>query len=117
MSRLHANRLGRREAQIMECVYRLRRGTVADIRSEHDEQPSYSSVRKMLEVLERKGFVRHQQDGARYVYMPATPVRRAAREALQGLVQTFFEGSVEDAAATLLTLSDRRIKPEDLERI
>ena len=33
--------------------------------------PSYSTVRTQLRVLETKGHVRHEEQGLRYVYVPA----------------------------------------------
>jgi hypothetical protein len=64
--------------------------------------PSYSTVRTQLRVLEGKGHVRHEQDGQRYVYSPAAPRRTVRRSALKHLVETFFEGSVEQVVAALL---------------
>jgi predicted transcriptional regulator len=82
-----------------------------------DEPPSYSAVRATLRVLEEKGVVRHEQDGPRYVYLPVVQRETARRQALRRLVQTFFDGSAEQAAVTLLRMSDGEISDDDVDRL
>jgi predicted transcriptional regulator len=65
-----AHDLGRRERQIVDVVYRLGRASVADVRAQLPDPPSYSAVRGMLNLLEEKGHLRHVQDGLRYIYVP-----------------------------------------------
>src|SRR4051812_45268672 len=94
--------LGRRERQIMDVVFRLKRATAAEVLAELPDPPSYSAVRGMLRLLEDKGFLRHVQDGPRYVYLPTTARDEARRSALAHLLRTFFDGSRESALAALL---------------
>jgi predicted transcriptional regulator len=94
--------LGRRERQIMDVVYRLTRATAAEVLAELPDPPSYSAVRGMLRLLEDKGYLRHEQDGPRYVYLPTTERDEARRSALTHLLRTFFDGSRESALAALL---------------
>src|SRR5437016_3403332 len=97
--------LGKRERQIMEAVYRLGRATVAEVRAELDDPPTYSAVRGMLRFLEEKGQLRHVQDGVKYVYLPTVAPSKARRSALQKLVRTFFGGSTREAVAELIDLA------------
>jgi len=78
---------------------------------------SYSTVRTQLRVLEEKGHVRHEQDGQRYVYSPEVPRGTVRRSALKHLVETFYEGSVEQAVAALLGGEGSRLTDEQLDRI
>src|ERR687896_2293904 len=97
---LHA--LSRRERQIMDILYRRGRATAAEVMEELTGEPSYSTVRTQLRVLEEKGHVRHEEEGLRYVYVPAVARTAARKSALRHLVDTFFEGSTEKAVAALL---------------
>src|SRR3990172_11811963 len=107
--------LTRRERQIMDILYRRGRATAADVMADLAGQPSYSTVRTQLRVLEDKGHVRHEEQGLRYVYMPTVP-RHAAREsALKHLVDTFFDGSNGKAVAALLGGEASRLTDDDLE--
>ena len=77
---------------------------------------AYSTVRTQLRVLEEKGFVRHEDDGVRYLYTPTVDRKRARQSALDHLVETFFEGSPGQAVAALLG-GESRISNEELDRI
>ena len=108
---------GRRERQIMDVIYRLGKASVADVRAALPDPPTYSAVRGMLRLLEDKGYVQHQQDGLKYVYMPTLAPAKARASALRHLVTTFFGGSAEDAAAALLELPDSKLSARDRQRL
>ena len=109
--------LARRERQVMDILFRRGEATVAEVMGDLPEPPTYSAVRSILRVLVEKGLVSHREDGPRYVYAPAVSARGAQEEALKHVVRTFFEGSVEQAAAALLRISDTRISDADLRRL
>jgi predicted transcriptional regulator len=113
----HHDPLGRRERQIMDAVYRLGKATVQEVLDSLPDPPSYSSVRAMMGLLEQKGHLKHEQDGPRYVYLPAVPADRARRSALSHLVQTFFNGSPEQVVAALIDSPDAKLSPTELERL
>jgi BlaI family transcriptional regulator, penicillinase repressor len=109
--------LTRRERQIMDILYRRGRATAAEVLEELPGQTSYSTVRTQLRVLEEKGHVRHDEEGLRYVYLPAVPRHAARKSALRHLVDTFFDGSTEKAVAALLGGEGSRLSDEELARI
>ncbi|MCW3053949.1 MAG: putative transcriptional regulator, partial [Chthonomonadales bacterium] len=110
-------KLGRRERQILEALYRLGSASVNDVLAELPDPPSYSAVRTFLRILEEKGHATHTQEGAKYVYHPATPHPAVAREALYSLMETFFGGRPEQIVNTLLNDDERKLSDEDLERL
>jgi predicted transcriptional regulator len=112
-----ATALSRRERQIMDILYRRGRATAADVMQELSGDPHYSTVRTQLRVLERKGHVRHEEEGLRYVYLPAVPRHMARRSALRHLVDTFFDGSTEKAVTALLGRDSSRLSDDELDRI
>src|SRR5204862_5436832 len=89
--------LSRRERQIMDILYALGRASGQEIRERLPDSPSYSGVRTILRVLERKGLVRHVEEGLRYVFLPAVPREAAKRSAIERLLKTFFDGSATAA--------------------
>lgn len=109
--------LSPRERQVMDALYRLGRGTVAEILDGMESPPSYSAIRAVFRVLEEKGQVVHLQDGPRYVYRPAVQTERARRRELRHLVRTFFDGQPEAAALALLRMSDVEISAEEMDRL
>jgi predicted transcriptional regulator len=113
---LHAV-LTRRERQIIDILYRRGRATAGEVMADLSGNPSYSTVRTQLRVLESKGHVRHAEVGLRYVYEPALPRQRARKSALRHLVDTFYDGSVEKVVAALLGGEGTQLGPEELARI
>ena len=112
-----AMRLGRRERQIMDVVYRRGRATAAEVLEDLPDPPSYSAVRGMLRLLEDKGHLRHEQDGPRYVYLPTTARDEARRSALAHLLRTFFDNSRESAMAALLDMGGAPLADDEYQRI
>jgi predicted transcriptional regulator len=111
------SQLTRRERQIMDSLYRRGRATAADVMADLSGEPSYSTVRTQLRVLEEKGHVRHEEEGLKYVYLPAVPRHAARKSALRHLIDTFFDGSTEKAVAALLGGESSKLSSEELDRI
>ena len=109
--------LSRRERQIMDTLYQLGRATAGDLMKALPGEPSDSTVRTQLRVLEAKGHVRHEEEGLRYVYLPVVPRRVVRKSALKHLVNTFFDGSVEKVVAALLGPDGGRLSEDELNRI
>jgi predicted transcriptional regulator len=109
--------LARRERQILDTLYRVGEADVTGVLENMPDPPSYSCVRSLLRILEHKGHVRHKKQGARYVYLPAQSRDKARKTALEHVVKTFFDGSMEHAVAALLDISGLDVKTEGLDRI
>jgi predicted transcriptional regulator len=111
------HRLSRRERQIMDALFRLERASVAEVRENLPNPPSYSAVRTQLRILEEKGHVTHTQEGPRYVYEPEMPLERAKRSAVSHLAETFFEGSPAKLMASLLDERASDLSDSELQRL
>jgi len=93
-----------------ECAAEEVRRALAPDRSLTD-----STVRTVLRRMEEKGFLTHRIDGRRYLYGTlASPGSLAAR-AIGGVIQRFFDGSVEQFLLGLV--SHRMVSREQLERL
>ena len=101
----------------MDVLFRRGKATVAEVRSELAQPPTYSAVRGMLRFLEDKGLVAHEQDGVRYVYRPVMSPRVARTSALKHLVRIFFNGSTRSAVAALLDMSEADLSAKDRQQI
>lgn len=112
----HAD-LAPREREIMEIIYRLGRATAETVRGELADDVSNSAVRGMLRLLEDKGHLRHEQDGIRYVYLPAHDPHQVRRSALKGVVHTFFNNSASSAVAAMVGMYERQLTDADLDRL
>ncbi len=111
-----ANGLGRRERQIMDVLYHGNCLSVGDVRERLPDPPSYSAVRTMLGVLERKGYVVHEERGRAFYYSPSLPKNRVRRGVLAHMVKTFFNGSEAELVAAILE-PKHRIPKNELDRL
>jgi predicted transcriptional regulator len=103
MKRPPSEQLSRREREIMNGLFaRANRASAEEIREQMTNPPSYSAVRAMLVRLEKKGFVRHQADGPRYIYSATTSPAAASRAALRQYLRVFFGGSLGRMMTALL---------------
>jgi BlaI family penicillinase repressor len=109
--------LTRRERQIMDILYRRGRASAGEVQEDLSGEPSYSTVRAQLRVLEEKGYVRHEEKNLRYVYMPIAPRNTVRKSVLRHMVDTFFDGSPHKVMAALLGGEGSRISQEELEQI
>jgi BlaI family penicillinase repressor len=108
--------VGRRERQIVETLYRLGEASVAHVRAELADPPSYSGVRAMLNLLVGKGLVATRQEGKRLIYRATASKQKVGSSALKSLVRNFFGSAPVDAVAALLDGSAGRLSADDLRR-
>jgi len=95
MTKATTEPLTRREREIMNAVFALgNRASAGEIRARLTSPPTDSSVRVMLGRLEKKGCLKHQQEGLRYIYSATISPVVAKRTALNQYLQTFFGGSL-----------------------
>jgi BlaI family transcriptional regulator, penicillinase repressor len=116
MERASKPELSRRERQILDALLEVGQAPAEEIRQRLPDPPSYSAVRVMLTRLEKKGYVRHREEGVRYVYAPAVSKSRERSNALSRLVRTFFGGSTTEAVTALLDGAED-LSPEELDRL
>jgi len=109
--------MSRREREVMDVLYRIGEGTVAEVMAELVDPPTYSAVRSTLRILEGKGHAGHREDGPRYVYVPAVGREQAQRAALNHVVDTFFDGSSDHALVALLRRSDLELTEKQIQRL
>ena len=117
MPKLKSIDLTRRESQIMEILYRRRRATVGEIRTELPDAPSPSSVRKLLDIMIERGLLGREYEGPRYVYFPSAGPEEASRSALKQLVRTFFNNSPGSAMAALFDITGTPLSDAEYGRL
>lgn len=109
--------LSRRERQIMDVIYQRGQATAAEVQENMPDPPGYSAVRAMLRLLEEKGYLHHEQDGQKYIFKPTLAREKARKSALKQMLETFFDGSTEQAMVALLNLSKSKLSDEELDRL
>ena len=109
--------LSRRERQIMDIVFRLGQATVSDVIAAMADAPTRTSVRTLMRILEDKGHLKHRKNGRAYVYQPTQARKRVGRSALQRVISTFFDGSLEQAVAAHLSDPSAKLTAQQRRRL
>ncbi len=104
-----------RELDIMSVLWRAGSGTVAEVRDALTVDLGYTSVLKMLQILEEKSLVRHESEGRAYRYFAVVAPEEAGGDALRRIVDKIFQGSAELAMARLV--SDRPLRADEVTRL
>jgi predicted transcriptional regulator len=80
------------EQRIMEALWSVESGTVSEVQMLLDKRKplAFNTVQTMLRILERKGFVRHREEGRAFRYFPVVDKPTASRNAVRALVKRFF---------------------------
>ena len=108
--------LTRREREIVNALFALgNRASADDIRGRLTDPPGDSSVRVMLARLEKKGVLRHQVEGQKFVYSATTSPATAKKTALQQYLQTFFGGSLTQMLTALV--ADSSFSEDELDSL
>lgn len=109
--------LSKRERQIMDAVYSLGEATAKEIMNTIPSPPTYAAVRRLIAILEEKGYLVHRKDGPRYVYRPVEGIEKARKSAIAHLTEIFFEGSAARAVAAILDLKAGDLSETELEEL
>jgi len=104
-----------RELDIMSVLWKRGSGSVAEVRESLGESVAYTTVLKILQILEDKGAVRHEAEGRAYRYFPTVQPEEAGENALSRILEKIFGGSAELLLTQLV--SDRAIPPSELTRM
>ncbi|MEM7477541.1 MAG: BlaI/MecI/CopY family transcriptional regulator [Planctomycetota bacterium] len=111
------SKLSRRERQIMDAIYSLGEATVNQVVGSMPDAPTAMAVRRMMHILEDKGFLKRRKNGREVIYAPRQSRGKAGRSALQNVIETFFGGSLEEALAAHLHSKRDGISQEEHERL
>jgi len=109
--------LSRRERQIMDAVFASGEATVNRVVETIPDAPTAMAVRRMMHILEEKGYLKRREEGREVVYLPREAKAKAGQSALQRVLETFFGGSLEEALATHLVARKDGVSAEERERL
>jgi BlaI family transcriptional regulator, penicillinase repressor len=82
-----------RELDVMTVLWSAGSATVPEVRERLRERFAYNTVLTVLRVLEEKGYVRHEEEGRAYRYIPTVDREAAGTTALRRMLDTVFGGS------------------------
>ena len=117
MASTKRTRLGEREMDLMQALWKLGKATVSEVQAElqaQGEEIAYTTIQTMLNRLEAKGQVARDTSDRAHYYRPRMREPSAVSGAIQTLIDRFFGGSAEALAAHLV---EKKLREEDLDRL
>jgi BlaI family transcriptional regulator, penicillinase repressor len=103
MARRRSSTLTEAELRLMEVLWQKEQATVAEVTAALPPPPiAYNSVLTTMRILERKGYVTHEEAGRAFVYPPVMAREEAAGHAVGHLLSRFFDNSAGTLALRLI---------------
>jgi predicted transcriptional regulator len=103
MARRRSITLTEAELRLMEVLWQKGAATVGDVTAALPPPPlAYNSVLTTMRILERKGYVKHEEAGRAYIYRPIVAREEAAGHAVGHLLSRFFDNSAGTLALRLI---------------
>jgi len=88
--------LTRAEEQVMQILWKIKKGFVKDILEHIDEpKPAYNTVSTIVRILQDKGFVSHKAYGRTHEYFPLISKSDYSKAHLNNFVKNYFSNSFE----------------------
>ncbi len=109
--------LSRRERQILHAIYAAGELSAAEGWKKIPDPPSKTAVRTLLGILEKKGHLDHRKQGREFGYFPLRAREDAGQSALAGVLNTFFDGSLEKLVASHFSGPDGSTDEDELKRL
>jgi BlaI family penicillinase repressor len=107
-------KLAKREEQIMQVFWDLKKAFIRDVIPLLPEpKPHYNSVATMVKILEDKGFLDHEITGNIYCYFPVISREDYQKFALKDIVTQYFDNSYPRMLAFFAkeqNLTDKELK-------
>ena len=116
MSRKKALVLTDHELRLMEVLWQRGQATVAEVTAALPPPPiAYNSVLTTMRILERKGYVAHDEAGRAFIYRPLLGREEAAGHAVGHVLSRFFDNSAGSLALRLI--ENERPSGDELARL
>lgn len=108
--------LTKAEEQIMQVLWKLKKGFVKDIIPHlPDPKPAYSTVSTIIRILVDKGIVTYTAYGKTHEYYPLVSKEVYSRQRIKDLMLAFFDGSPRQLLSFLAKKED--VSLQDFEEI
>ena len=88
--------LTRAEEQVMQVLWKIKKGFVKDILEHFDNpRPAYNTISTIVRILQDKGFVDHKAYGRTHEYYPVVSKDDYSKTHLSTFVNDYFSNSFE----------------------
>src|ERR1700749_1104662 len=104
-----------RELDIMNVLWDAGGATATEVQKRLADKLAYNTVLTMLRILEDKGYLRHEEEGRAFRYIPRVARKAAKASAVKRLVRKLFDGEAKLLATELV--ANRSLTYDDLREL
>lgn len=116
MARKKSQTLTEAELRLMDVLWEKERATIAEVTGALPPPPiAYNTVLTTMRILEQKGYVRHEEEGRAYVYIPIVAREEASSTAVSQLLRRFFRDS--PGALALKLVENKNLDQSEIDRL
>jgi BlaI family transcriptional regulator, penicillinase repressor len=104
-----------REIGIMEVLWKKDEASVQDVQEGLSDRLVDSTIRTLLQIMEKKGYVSSRKEGRANMYRSAIDRGKMQKSALSHMINRIFAGSPEALLARMV--EDEHVDQKDLDRV
>jgi len=111
--------LTRAEEQVMQILWKLKKGFVKDIIEHFEEpKPAYNTISTIIRILEKKGVVDHKEYGKTFEYFPIISKKDYTKKIYNNFVKNYFGSSFKKMFSFFSQEEDISVKElQDLQEL
>jgi predicted transcriptional regulator len=105
------------ENEVMRAVWDAGKASVEAVHEVvgHKRGIKENTTRTLLQRLEQKGYLMHEESGRAYIYKAAEPARSFAARAVRQIIDAFCRGSVEELVSGMV--ETRALSAKEIQQI
>jgi len=94
--KMEIKELTRAEEEVMQILWRLKKGFIKEILEKFDEpRPAYSTVSTIIRILQEKDFVNYKVYGRTFQYFPVISKDDYRKTQMNSFVRNYFSNSYQ----------------------
>ncbi|MEM1135144.1 MAG: BlaI/MecI/CopY family transcriptional regulator [Bacteroidota bacterium] len=110
-------KLTKKEEEIMNLIWKLKRALVKDIIAELPKpHPPHSTVSSVVRILEKKDFVSHETYGKTHLYFPKVSKLNYRKRTFKDLMEKYFDGSYKQLVSFMVQEELNEQEAEELKK-
>ena len=107
--------LTKREEEIMQIFWDMKKGFVKDVITKLPENPPYNTISSIVRILEKKGFLKYKQYGNTYEYSAKISKKRYRKQIFTSLMADYFDNSYKKVVSYMV--KENKLDEKDIEEM
>ncbi len=107
--------LTKREEEIMQVFWDIKKGFVKDVIAKLSDNPPYNTISSVVRILEKKGFLKYKQYGNTYEYSAKISKKRYRKQIFKSLMADYFDNSYQKIVSHMV--NENNLEEKDIEEM